>query len=180
MEKIDYPYPNITEPWRSESICKRKTRSRKIKNNRERNKLSHGGHSDEHEEQESENELMSDDQINSKPIESIDVDPVSHGRVFMPVVEERRETNQLDRLGMEDMIIPSVPDRHLEEEFQEMERELEEELERRNDQILQERTAHQNADGRSGNSGLTVSGTKWMLTVCLSVLCLSQLYDGHG
>lgn len=117
-----------------------------------------------------EKEVMFDDQINSRPIETVDVDPFNYGNVYMPVVEERREQDQFG--GVENVAILGIPDRQLEEELEEMERDLEKEVE---EKVFREQSAHQNREVSDGSS-LRFSGAIWLLTISL----LFQLYDGHG
>ncbi|KAG7162285.1 MOXD1 2-like [Homarus americanus] len=186
LEKLDFEYPNITEAWAPENICRRrrrKDRRRKNKNGRGKNHhlLSHGGGEEveEEEEEEDEEEVMFDDQTNSRTIERIDVDTFNHVDLYMPVIEERIENDPYGSGGIENGDLPNVPDPELEQDLQEMERDLEQELANKFPDTLQERTSHQNRDG-SGSSCLMVTFSQWTLTVCLSVLCLSRFYDSHG
>nr|XP_053650331.1 DBH-like monooxygenase protein 1 [Cherax quadricarinatus] len=173
-EKLDYEYPNITEAWLPENVCRqrrRKSKRRKTKNGRGKSRQGDAEEGEEEEEEEEEEEVMFDDQTNSRPIERIDVDPFNHVDVFMPVIEGRVESGPQDPFGVEE-----APNQGLEEEMEEMERDLEKELANKYPDTFQERTAHQNIEGSSSNCLIS----QWILSMCLCVLSLSQLYDSHG
>ncbi|XP_064082617.1 DBH-like monooxygenase protein 1 [Macrobrachium nipponense] len=185
VEKLDYEYPNITEPWVAENVCRkrrRKNRRRKNKTARGRNHhlVGHGAEGEELEEEDgdTEEEVMFDDQMNSKPIETIDVDHYNHRDIFMPVMEEHLETGIIDIYGV-DTGHSAAPDRELQKEFQDMERDLEEEMHKKFPDTFQERTGHPNKN----ELGSSAPANTVSLLAVVSVLALSFLtilYDGHG
>ncbi|XP_068207395.1 MOXD1 homolog 2-like [Palaemon carinicauda] len=185
VEKLDYEYPNITEPWVAENVCRkrrRKNRRRKNKTARGRNHhlVGHGGEGDELEEEDgdTEEEVMFDDQMNSKPIETIDVDHYNHRDIFMPVMEEHFEDGIIDIYGV-DTGHSAAPDRELQKEFQEMERDLEEEMHKKFPDTFQERTGHPNKNELDSNAPLNTSSLLAVVSALL-VSLLTALYDGHG
>ncbi|XP_069156757.1 DBH-like monooxygenase protein 1 [Procambarus clarkii] len=178
-EKLDYEYPNITESWVSENVCRqrrKKSKRRKLKNGRGKNRHllpnSDMEEGEEEEEEEEEEEVMFDDQTNSRPIERIDVDPFNHVDVFMPVIEERVEN---DPFGVDES-----PNQELEQELLDMERDLEKELADKYPDAFHERTEHQNREGTGSSSCLRVVTSQWTFSVCLCVLSLARLFYGHG
>ncbi|XP_071534713.1 DBH-like monooxygenase protein 1 [Panulirus ornatus] len=185
VEKTDYEYPNISEPWTPENVCRRRRRkNRRRKNKSGRGKSHHLSHEDPKEEEDDEEEeeedgFMIDDETNSRPIERIDVDPSNHVDLFMPVIEERLENDYFGSFGMENAGPPVTPDQELEEELQQMEKDIGKELADRHPDNFQERTAHRNRGG-SDSSGPTILLSYWTVSVCLCVLRLSRLYDSHG
>ncbi|XP_071513833.1 DBH-like monooxygenase protein 1 [Panulirus ornatus] len=176
VEKMDYEYPNITEPWTPKNVCgRRRRKNKRRKNKNERGRSPHQPQGAGEEEEEGEDEVMFDDETNSRPIERIDVEPLNHVDVFMPVAEERLDHDYSSSLDVEKAGSLATQDQELDQELQEMERDLEKELAGN----LQERTSSQNESGL-GSNGTPVTFSQWTLTVCLSVLSLSQLYDFHG
>ncbi|KAK4302315.1 hypothetical protein Pmani_025590 [Petrolisthes manimaculis] len=202
VEERDYEYPNVTEPWKPENVCRRrrgKNRRRQYKNkgrsrsredeDEEGNATADGddgeqagedGEEEDVGEEDHDGEVMVDDQINSRPIQRIDVDPAGHIDVFMPVVEERYEGGG----GVDDFTGDNLPpqdleDPELQEEFQEMEKELEQEM------AGMERTASINRSGAGGSGVGSISQRPSSLvlwTVCagITVFRLAWLAEGHG
>ncbi|KAG0726697.1 MOXD1 2 [Chionoecetes opilio] len=134
VEEEDLHYPNITESWAAENVCRR----RKRKNRRRKNKTTRGRQhqddddvleeDDDEDENGDEGDVMFDDQINHRTIERIDVDPLGHRHLFMPVLEGRGEGGDLYG-GMEGPGAPETdPDSDLKELEKEIERDLEMEL----------------------------------------------------
>lgn len=201
MEERDYEYPNITEPWKPENVCRRrrgknrrrqynsKGRSRPREDEEEEGKAAadgddseQAGEDGEEEDEGEENhdgEVMVDDQINSRPIQRIDVDPAGRIDVFMPVVEERYEGGGVDDFTGDNLPPQDLEDPELQEEFQEMEKELEQEM------AGKERTASINRSGAGGSGVGSISQRPtslvlWTLCVGVTVFRLAWLAEGHG
>lgn len=109
------------------------------------------------EENGDEGDVMFDDQINHRTIERVDVDPLGHRHLFMPVLEGRGEGNDL--FGMESPAAPEVTD--ADTEMKELEEEIEHDLEM--ELAGKERTAPRNKMGAAGGSGRVASPSHWTL-----------------
>ncbi|CAL4125626.1 unnamed protein product [Meganyctiphanes norvegica] len=180
LENVDYPYPNITEVWKPNNVCKRRRLSRQRKNKNQRNLSLFGDLFGEDEV----DEVMFDDEVDDKPIERIDVDPYHHFGMLKPVYEEklppeeqfRDKNSAVISLGMEDkrkqQVITVDPD--LEEELQEMEKSLEQEVLSR--QYPQQSPTQHNV--ARGNAATLSIWSKW--TVLMLLLCLSVCYIPNG
>ncbi|XP_042882375.1 MOXD1 homolog 2-like [Penaeus japonicus] len=172
LEKMDYDYPNITEPWAPENVCRQLRRiSRRRKNKGGRRRNHHPTPTGETDEELDEEEVMFDDQRNSRPIESIDVDPYNHRDFDIPHIEDRVENDPFEGFGVEDT---GTADRELTEELLDVERELGKELANKAQDHFQEQTARP----ASGGPGRGLSW--WALVGAVGVLRLHRLFDGHG
>nr|XP_027228891.1 MOXD1 homolog 2-like [Penaeus vannamei] len=139
LEKMDYDYPNITEPWAPENVCRQLRRISRA--------------------------------MNSRLIESIDVDPYNHRDFNIPHIEDRIENDHFEGFGVEDT---GTADRELTEELLDMERELGKELANKAQDHFQEQTA------RPASGGQGRGASWWALVAALCLLRLHRLYDGHG
>ncbi|XP_045118850.1 MOXD1 homolog 2-like [Portunus trituberculatus] len=168
IEEEDLQYPNITDPWAAENVCRR----RKRKNRRRKNKVGRGrphledeeAVEDEEDEEEGgdEGEVMFDDQINHRTIERVDVDPFGHRHLFMPVLEGRGEGGE----GVESVQVAAAPEANPEEEMKELEEEIEADLEM--ELAGKERTAPRNKMGVAGGCGrVSLHWTLWVWAWCL-------------
>ena len=114
LEDVDFEYPNISEPWAAEDVCRRPQwphskdggphrRRQRPHHKRQPHYGAEGGLHDEAEASPSQTDgtlpaadtyngdVMFDDDINSKPIKRIDADPVRKYDVNMPVFEDFME-----------------------------------------------------------------------------------------
>lgn len=173
LENMDYPYPNITEVWKPDNLCKRRRLIRQRKTKNQRNLSLFGDLFSEEGD-----DVMIDDEVNDKPIERIDVDPHHHMGIVSPVYKEKLppEHFYLDknsavisfgiegRRGQQQMI---TADPQLEKELQEMESSLEEEVLSR--QYPQQSPTQHNIGSRNTAS---MSSTWSKLTIALLLLWL--------
>lgn len=134
-------------------------------------------------------DVMFDDDVNRKPIKRIDADPVRKYDVFMPVREDSympknhgltyppgssyqaTENNNIKgNLGTSGRTINTrnrTPSQNLQEEFEEMERELLEEMNHnRLPDSFQEQTSHKTRDINIGSFN-SVPCPKWIITLVL-------------
>lgn len=103
-------------------------------------------------------EVMFDDQINHRTIERVDVDPLGHRHLFMPVVEGRVEGDDHFGVGRPGLADKTNPETEMKELEKEIEHDLEKEL------AGKERTAPRNKMGEAGTSGaVVVSPMHWTL-----------------
>ena len=124
---------------------------------------------------------MFGDMTNVKPIERIDVDPVHNFDVFLPVRKDHLEpihtVINVDRKTYNSNPTESFNNR---EEFDEMERDLENELHRnRLPDNVQERTAHHNIAGQNsgGSSRQIINRTYYSYFNYIVVFCLLLVYQ---
>ncbi|CAL4069816.1 unnamed protein product, partial [Meganyctiphanes norvegica] len=152
IEKLDYKYPNVSEPWQSENICKRKKRNRN-------NDVKHPEYNQEEE----------DDMgylLGMKPIIRIDVDPLY--MEYVPKSGDKYAVSSMDDdIRKNNQQQDTVIDPQLKKEFIEMEKDLENEI---NQKLHVNETSKYDIsviisefDRTSGSSGPTISWTLVLL-----------------
>ncbi|XP_076032752.1 MOXD1 homolog 2-like [Oratosquilla oratoria] len=211
LEKEDYAYPNITEPYELENECRRKRRKNRRRKNKDRSHNHHFfSHEFEDESFQDGEEIMIDDETDTKPIERIDVDPFRSINFHMPITHERTDKDwprghSGEHTGgdfgtsdwsiginnnfggqTEDNIFNlgnvNVPDRELAQEFDQMERELEQEMANLvPNNFQEEQQPQQHRPTQSSTSTGLSSSQPWILwTLALGVtIALSNEFRFH-
>ncbi|CAL4089777.1 unnamed protein product, partial [Meganyctiphanes norvegica] len=180
LENEDYPYPNITEVWKPDNVCKGHRLNSRRNDENQRNLSLFGDLFAEHNVE----DIMIDDQVDDKPIQRIDVDPFHQLGMFQPEYEEKvpivedsvntthKSTVSIGTRGREEHSMVTA-DPKLEEELQQMEKSLESEV------IGRQYSQHSSTRQYNSGSAATVL-TFAEFTLLIHLLLLTVCYIPNG